>query len=301
MKQVAVSGALLCVLVGCAAPLVDGGSEPTPSGGTAVAAPSGPQGPLGQAAYQGELAKADKSLATSLRALAGAQTAEGLAQAMGDVSKALNTASGKLAALTVEGRLSAVHQLLQDRIGVAAYKLSDPEQAELDARCGGGPYTSQKVQRQLRTDLAPALAALTKLKLAFGRSLPDPGPAPKVVRPENGETVVRRGDAGIGRLSITNGTAKDVVISVVTDGKPPREPHVMTYIRAGKSAAITRIGGAYHLYYKSGADWSSSRRQFAIGCSFLKFDQAFGADKAWKINLRPTVTGNASTSEVEAY
>jgi len=281
--------------------LVDGGNPPTPIGGSSAVVSSVPQGTLGQAAYQGELSKAEKSLAPSLRALAGAQTAEGLAQAMGDVSKALNAASGRLAALTVEARLSAVHQLLQDRIGVAAYKLSDPEQAELDARCGGAPYTSQKVQRQLRADLAPALVALTKLKLAFGGTLPNPGKAPKLVRPENAETLVRRGPAGTGRLSITNGTAKDVVISVVTDGKPPREPQVMTYIRAGKAAAITRIGGAYHLYYKSGADWNTERRAFATGCSFLKFDQAFGPDKSWKIDLRPTVTGNASTSEVEAY
>jgi len=281
--------------------LVNGSDTPPSSGSTAAVASSAPKGPLGQAAYQAELVKAEQSLTASLRALARAQTAEGLAQAMGDVSKALNTASGKLAALTVEARLSAVHQLLQDRIGVAAYKLSDPEQAELDARCGGGPYTSQKIQRQLRADLAPALVALTKLKLVFGRNLPNPGPAPKPVRPENGETVVRHGKAGIGRLEIMNGTAKDVVLSVVTDGKPPRDPHVMTYIRAGKAAAITRIGGAYHLYYKSGADWSPSRRQFSIGCSFQKFDQAFGPDKSWKINLQPTVAGNASTSEVEAY
>ncbi|TDD49742.1 hypothetical protein E1263_31815 [Kribbella antibiotica] len=300
MRQVAVVGALLYVVAGCTASPVDG-ATPTPSGGPASVVPSAPSGPLGQAAYQAELAKAEKALASSLRALARAQTAEGLAQAMGDVSKALNGASGRLAALTVEGRLSAVHQLLQDRIGVAAYKLSDSEQAELDARCGGGAYTSQKIQRQLRTDLAPALAALTKLKLAFGKTLPDPGAAPKLERPSNGATVVRRGEAGIGRLEITNGTAKDVAISVVTDGKPPREPHVMTYIRAGKSAAITRIGGAYHLYYKSGADWSSARKQFGTGCSYLKFDQAFGPDKSWKINLQPTVTGNAATSEVEAY
>ncbi|WP_405062546.1 hypothetical protein OG474_13135 [Kribbella sp. NBC_01505] len=301
MKQVAVVGALLCVLAGCGAPLVNGTDTPPVSGGTAAVASSAPKGPLGQAAYQAELTKAEQSLAVSLRALTRAQTAEGLAQAMDDVSKSLNTASGRLAGLTVEGRLSAVHQLLQDRIGVAAYKLSDSEQAELDARCGGGAYTSQKVQRQLRVDLAPALAALTKLKLVFGGTLPNPGAAPKPERPVNGATVVRTGKAGTGRLEITNGTAKDVAISVVTDGKPPREPHVMTYIRAGKAAAITRIGGAYHLYYKSGADWSSARRQFGTGCSYLKFDQAFGPDKSWKINLNPTVSGNASTSEVEAY
>ncbi|MFF1815769.1 hypothetical protein ACFVWG_00645 [Kribbella sp. NPDC058245] len=301
MRQVAVVGALLCVLVGCSATPVDGAVSPTPSGGTAAAASVTPRGPLGQAAYQSELTKAEKSLAVSLRTLSRAQTAEGLAQAMGELSKALNGASGRLAALTVEGRLSAVHQLLQDRIGVAAYKLSDSEQAELDARCGGSAYTSQKVQRRLRTDLAPALAALTKLKLNFGSTLPNPGAAPKPERPENGETLVRHGETGIGRLSITNGTSKDVAISVVTDGKPPRDPHVMTYIRAGKAAAITRIGGAYHLYYKSGAEWSSDRRQFGSGCSFQKFDQAFGPDKSWKINLEPTVTGNAATSEVEAY
>ncbi|MBB6565027.1 hypothetical protein HPO96_13685 [Kribbella sandramycini] len=259
------------------------------------------RGPLDQAAYQAELAKVEKGLGGNLRALARAQTAEGLAEAMRDLSTALNKASAQLAAITVAARLSGVHQLLQDRIGVAAYRLADSEQAELDARCGGGAYTSKKVQRQLRVDLQPAFAALTQRELVFGGSLPNPGKAPEAERPANGETVVRRGEAGIGRLEITNGTSKDVAISVVPDGKPPREPHVMTYIRAGKAAAITRIGGPYHLYYKSGAEWSSERRQFATGCSFQKFEQAFGADKSWKIDLQRTVSGNAPTKSVEAY
>jgi hypothetical protein len=203
----------------------------------------------------------------------------------------------------VTSRLTGVHTVLQARLRAAATSMSGSksESVELNARCGGVAYTSQKVQRQLRADLNNAIVGLNKLKLRFGSTLPDPGPEPEDARPSNGDVLVRSGSAGIGRLRVTNGTSKDVAISVVSAGQPPSKPHVMMYVQARKAATISRIGGAYTIYYKSGSDWNAKRRQFSADCSFQKFDKSFGRNQGWQVDLQPTITGNASTSQVEAY
>jgi hypothetical protein len=113
--------------------------------------------------------------------------------------------------------------------------------------------------------------------------------------------VVRRGPEGAGRLKITNGTAKDVAVSIVGDGQPPGRPQVMVYVRAKKSTSVNGIGGAYHLYFKSGTDWNPEHRKFYSDCSFQKFDQTFGRNQGWQVNLQPVPGGNADTTEVEAY
>ena len=283
--------AALCAVVGMLAWVAgcSGAPEETPvavstgtsTGTSAAPAPASsvpPAGVTGSAAYQVELTKIEKGLAGQLRALTRVRTAEGLTDAMTTLADSLTAASSQLAGLT-----------------------SNSDQTELNARCGGVAYTSQKVQRKLRADLSGAILPLTRLKLKFGATLPDPGPEPEAERPSSGKILVRDGEAGTGRLKITNGTAEDVAISVVTDGQPPRTPHVMMYIQAGKTATISRIGGAYHVYFKSGTDWNPTRRQFSADCSFEKFDQAFGRNQGWQINLEPTVGGNAKTTEVEAY
>ncbi|WP_350280552.1 hypothetical protein [Kribbella sp. HUAS MG21] len=259
-------------------------------------------GPLGTAAYQAELTRIDQVLAGATRSLTRVRTAEALGEAMSTVAESLNTFAVRLAALKVTSRLTAAHGLLQERIGVAATRLtSSVEQTVEDARCGGAAYTSQKVQRQLRADLGSALVQLQQLKLAFGKSLPDPGPAPKDERPDNGEVLVRRGPEGMGRLRITNGTPKDVAVSIVGAGQPPGRPQVMIYLQATQSATVNRISGAYHLYFKSGTDWDADRRQFRAGCTFKKFDQTFTRNQGWQVNLQPRPNGNADTTEVEAY
>ncbi|NIK56059.1 hypothetical protein [Kribbella shirazensis] len=293
------------LLAGCG-----GEPEPAPSPVATASSSSAPAaasseptaGPLGTAAYQAELSRIDQVLAGSTRALTRVRTAEALGEAMSTLAESLNTIAIRLAALKVTSRLTAVHTLLQERIGVAATRLtSSAEQTVEDARCGGAAYTSQKVQRQLRADLGGALVQLQRLKLAFGQTLPDPGPAPKDERPDSGAVLVRRGPEGLGRLKITNGTAKDVAVSIVGDGQPPGSPQLMVYLQATKSTTVNRIGGAYHLYFKSGADWDADRRQFRSGCSFKKFDQTFTRNQGWQVNLQPRPDGNADTTEIEAY
>jgi hypothetical protein len=221
---------------------------------------------------------------------------------MRTLARSLNTVAIRLAALVVTPQLAGAHALLQERIGVVASRLTSTADAtEDDARCGGAAYTSQKVQRQVRADLGTAFDQLERLKLRFGATLPDPGPAPKSERPASGEVLIRRGPEGTGRLRITNGTATDVAISLVGDGKPPGSPQVMLYLQATRTTTVNRIGGAYRLYFKSGADWDPERRQFRSACTFKKFDQTFTRNQGWQINLQPRPTGNAPTTEVEAY
>ncbi|TDD28132.1 hypothetical protein E1218_08280 [Kribbella turkmenica] len=304
--------AVLCVgfglMAGCGQPVVDQQSVSTPSASVSTTPPETPvsstaSGPLGSAAYQAALTRLEKSLAGGLRALTRVRTAEALTEAMDGLSSALDAASSELAETTVTSRLAGVHKVLQARLRVAAASMSGAksDSVELNARCGGVAYTSQKVQRQLRADLKSAIVSLDKLQLRFGSSLPDPGPEPGKVRPSNGDVLVRRGPAGIGRLRVTNSTSKDVAISVVSRGQPPGEPHVMMYVQSKKSATISRIGGAYTIYFKSGTDWNPVRRQFSADCSFQKFDRSFGRNEGWQVDLRPTIAGNASTTEVEAY
>jgi hypothetical protein len=297
---------MLAVLAGCSrtpeqTPIASSPSSISTTSAPAPASSVPPAGPLGSAAYQAELTKLEKDLAGPLRRLTRVRTAEGLTEAMTTLAESLNAVSSQLADLTVTARLTAVHQVLQDQLGTAAEALANSDTTEANARCGGVAYTSQKVQRKLRADLDDAIVPLDLLGLKFGGTLPDPGPEPKAVRPSNGEIVIRSGPTGTGRLKVTNGTANDVAVSIVTDGNPPGKPHVMMYIQASKAATISRIGGAYHIYFKSGTDWSPTRRQFGAGCSFQKFEQAFGRNEGWQVNLEPTLGGNAKTTEVEAY
>jgi hypothetical protein len=64
---------------------------------------------------------------------------------------------------------------------------------------------------------------------------------------------------------------------------------------------VKEIGGAYHLYFKSGTDWDADNRKFRADCAFKKFDQTFGRNQGWQVNLQPMRGGNADTTEVEAY
>ncbi|MEU4190542.1 hypothetical protein AB0E69_01490 [Kribbella sp. NPDC026611] len=280
-------------------------AESTPTSSTTSApAPASsvpPAGPLGSAAYQAELARIDQVLAKPAQALTRVRTAEGLTEAMGTLATTMNTVATRLADLQVTSRLTAVHQLLQERLGVAATTLGKSDEAEENARCGGAAYTSQKIQRQLLADLAGALEPMERLKLKFGSTLPDPGPAPKLETPSSGEILVRKGPEGTGRLKLTNGTAKDVAVSIVTEGKPPGQPQLLVYLQATKSTMIDRIGGAYQIYFKSGSEWNPDRKQFSANCAFQKFDQTFGKNQGWQVNLQPTPGGNAKTTEVEAY
>lgn len=277
-------------------------STPT-AGATTKPTPPKPPGPLTAAQYQASLTQVDQRLAADVRGLTTAKSAEALTDAMNSLAETLNTEASGLAALKVPANVVAANKALQTRLRAASSSLTGAhaDNVDINAKCGGVVYTSQNVQRKLTADLASAVAPLRKLGLRFGTTLPNLGPEPPDQRPSNGDIIVRSGSRGSGRLQVKNGTTKDVAVSIVTDGQPPTKPHVMMYVQAKKTATISRIGGKYHIYFKSGSDWNGKRRQFSTDCSFQKFDQGFGRNEGWQVDLQPSIIGNASTSEVDAY
>ena len=262
-----------------------------------------PAGPLTAAEYQTSLTGLDQRLAPAIKALSSANNGDNLADAMTGLSQLLETEKSALADVKPPAAAAAAHKALQTRLQAASDDLSGTENddAVTNAKCGGVVYTSQNLQRKLTADLASAVAGLKKVGIRFGSTLPNLGPEPADQRPTNGDIIVRSGTRGLGRLEVENGTDKDVAISVVTDGQPPSKPHVMMFVQAKKTATVSRIGGKYHIYYKTGSDWNAKRRQFSSDCSFSKFDQGFGKNEGWKIGLKPSIAGNATTSDVDAF
>jgi hypothetical protein len=294
--------ALLGLATGCGTTSKDdAGSTPT----TTISKPAAtaPAGPLTAAQYQASLTQLDQQLAPAIKALGTANNGDNLASAMTELSQQLSSGASSLAAVKPPAAAVAAHKTLQARLNAASSALegSKADDAVTNAKCGGVVYTSQNMQRKLAADLASAVAQLKKVGIRFGSTLPNLGPEPADQRPSNGDIIVRSGARGSGRLEVENGTDKDVALSVVTDGQPPGKPHLMIFVQAKKTATASRIGGKYHIYYKTGTDWNAKRRQFSSDCSFSKFDQGFGKNEGWKIGLKPSIAGNASTSDVDAF
>ncbi len=312
MRRISVSltagVAVLALVAGCggakddAAPASGQSSstaEPTTLS-TPVAAPvSTPVGPLTEAEYQKGLTELDKRLASEIQALGRVRSEDRLTTAINNLAETLKTESTAIGALKVTKRVGAANRQLQLRLKAAATTLSGTSTD--DVGCGGLAYVSQAVQRQLTANLAVAVSQLKTVGLRFGSTLPDLGPEPADVRPSNGDIIVRTGSGGIGRLQVKNGTSQDVAVAVVKTGGAPNKPHVLMYVQAKKTATINRIGGAYTLYFKSGKDWSPKRRQFSSDCSFSKFDQGFGKNQGWQVDLQPSALGNAPTSGVDPF
>jgi hypothetical protein len=309
LLSVTIGVALLGLATGCGTSSKDDTSStttqstPTPPVDTPTPVVTTPAGPLSAADYQQSLSDLDNRLAPAIKALSTANNGDNLADAMTGLSQLLETEKSALEDVQPPAAAAAAHKVLQTRLQVASDDLSGTENddAVTNAKCGGVVYTSQNLQRKLTADLASAVAGLKKAGIHFGSTLPNLGPEPTDQRPSNGDIIVRSGSRGSGRLEVENGTDKDVAISVVTDGQAPSKPHVMMFVQAKKTATISRIGGKYHIYYKTGTDWNAKRRQFSSDCSFSKFDQGFGRNEGWKVGLKPSIAGNASTSDVDAF
>ncbi|GAA1595963.1 hypothetical protein GCM10009789_57380 [Kribbella sancticallisti] len=256
-------------------------------------------GPLTAVEYQKTLTQLDQRLAGGIGTLGRVKTEDSLSAAIDNLAQTLNAESTAVGGLKPPKRAVAANRVLQLRLKAAATTLTGT--GTDDVGCGGLAYVSQAVQRQLTANLAVAVTQLKTLGLRFGSTLPDLGPEPADVRPSNGDIVVRTGSGGSGRLRVKNGTSRDVAVSVVSTGQAPSKPHVMMYVQAKKTATMNRIGGAYTLYFKSGKDWNPKRRQFSSDCAFSKFQQGFGKNQGWQVDLQPSTLGNAPTSGVDPY
>ena len=262
-----------------------------------------PAGPLSAAEYQQNMKELDQKIAAAIDGLNTANNGTNLSLKLTELWQLMDTAKSELEEVKPPAAATAAHKLLQTQLQKASDDLSGDEQddAESDAKCGGVVYSRQNLQRKLTAALGPAVAGLKKVGITFGSTLPDLGPAPTAQRPSNGDVIVRSGSRGSGRLQVENGTDQDVAVSIVNDGQAPSKPHIMLFVQAKRTATVSRIGGKYHIYYKTGKDWNAKRRQFSSDCSFAKFDQGFGKNEGWKIGLKPSISGNATTSDVDAF
>ncbi|MFD3702237.1 hypothetical protein ACFWUP_03760 [Nocardia sp. NPDC058658] len=118
-------------------------------------------------------------------------------------------------------------------------------------------------------------------------------------RAENGAVVQQDGLVGAGTLEIENGNAGDVAV-VVTNGDP-KKPQATIYVQGNSNATLSGIDGTYYVYMKSGKDWDQATLGFTRDRDFSKFDDSFDGDSDWTITLQPSVTGNASTSDVPSF
>ncbi|MEU0093061.1 hypothetical protein [Kribbella sp. NPDC006257] len=260
-------------------------------------------GPLSVADYQQSMKELDQKIAAAVDGLNTANNGTNLSLKLTELWQLMDSAKSELEDVKPPAAATAAHKLLQARLQKASDDLSGDEQddAESDAKCGGVVYSRQNLQRKLTAALGPAVTALKKAGITFGSTLPDLGPAPTAQRPSNGDVIVRTGSRGSGRLQVENGTDQDVAVSIVNDGQAPSKPHIMLFVQAKRTATVSRIGGKYHIYYKTGKNWNAKRRQFSSDCSFAKFDQGFGKNEGWKIGLKPSIGGNATTSDVDAF
>jgi hypothetical protein len=259
-------------------------------------------GPLTAAQYQAELAVLDGRLGPAYRAMIRANSAAGLSSTGNFFGTMLESESSHLSGLRPPARAVAANRALQQALAAAGSGLGggwDTIAANASPKCGGVVTTAQVIQRSAEAKLRPAINQLTRLGLHAGAFLPKVPPLPAAHTPGNGDVLVRSGSRGYGRLQVDNGLSTDVAVSVVNGS--PTSPRVMMYVKARKTATITRIGGGYNVYFKTGDGWNSRVRQFSSNCSFQKFDQPFGRNESWQIGLKPTILGNASTSDVDAF
>lgn len=289
-----VIGSLL--LVGCGSneqPEAKPGSSPSTS-----RTPVATTAPVSsKAEYQKQLTQLDLRLSVAYQALVAATDDSTLEDAWYSLRRAVKAEAQTALALKAPKEVAAAHTALRRALDAQNEAMA----GGVDAKCAGVPATVQDIQRTFETTLRPAVNQLAKLGLRAGGFLPKKlPPAPVLKRPANGTTIVRNGSRGAGRLRVDNGGSADVAVSIVSGGKPS-SPQVMTYVQAGRQATINGIRGGYQLYFKSGSSWNGTTRRFTKACSFQKFDQPFGANQSWQVTLKPTIGGNASTSETEDY
>lgn len=279
-----------------------GTTEPVVSTTTSTPTSVPSAGPLTAAQYQAELAILDGRLGPAYKAMIQSKSSAGLSSTGYFFGTLLESESSHLAGLRPPASAVAANRALQQALAAAGSGLGggwDTIAANASPKCGGVVTTAQAVQRSAEAKLRPAINRLTRLGLHVGAFLPKVPPLPAAHTPGNGDILVRSGSRGYGRLEVDNGLSTDVAVSVVNGS--PTNPRVMMYVKAGKTATITRIGGGYSVYFKTGKGWNSRVRQFSSNCGFQKFDQPFGRNESWQIGLKPTTFGNASTSDVDAY
>ena len=113
--------------------------------------------------------------------------------------------------------------------------------------------------------------------------------------------------AGLGQLTVNNGTSSDAVIRLV-DNVTERSAR-WVYVRSGAVIKITGIEpGGYALRYTLGRDWDDVRKQFNVYATYYEFEKPLlyaesdeGKSTKFKsisVTLHPVPLGNARTATI---
>ncbi|MFI9837268.1 hypothetical protein ACIHFD_09560 [Nonomuraea sp. NPDC051941] len=120
-------------------------------------------------------------------------------------------------------------------------------------------------------------------------------------RPGNGRIIYDGLSGGRGVLKIKNGTPRDGVVTLVKG----RTKAISIYVRAKSSASIKDVrDGSYRIYFTTGSRFSTSKRRFAVGAAYQRFNQRLKfvttatSYSIWTITLHPVKGGKAQTSQI---
>lgn len=140
--------------------------------------------------------------------------------------------------------------------------------------------------------------------------LPSPSPTRVPVSLANGtEITPPRGERGLGKLTIKNGTTRDAAAKLVTGSADPKswQTRRFVYVRANDTVTIENIAaGTYRLAFIAGVDWDESGHRFLREVSASLFDETFefkeepvdGGTRfsTWDVSLNPVVGGTGKTT-----
>ena len=287
--------------------------DPEPRGVSGTPRPSasapGPAAPVevSAAQYQQELTAVDKSLSGALATLKAARNPKAIRTAAGSFATAARTGGTELAALTPPATAATGHDSLLTALEDLASAVEETASAAEERQvCAGGSATalfsrSPAVDR-MRDAAAQLAAADPAQAYKIGTFLT--GDIKDTARRMGNGTYVKRTRGGSGLLKITNGESVDKVISLVpTSGK---KPATTVYVRGKSKHSVNGIrDGTYRIYLTAGVDWDAGQRRFTRNCRFAQFDDTMKFTTTsrqytiWEITLKPTVGGNASTTDVD--
>jgi hypothetical protein len=168
------------------------------------------------------------------------------------------------------------------------------------------------------TPTAAASGQVASATAATSTPAPSPTPAPAAARPpvslENGANVTppAPGPAGLGKLTIKNGTNRDAVAKLVTGTTDPNtwQTQRFVYIKANNTLVMENVPvGTYRLAFMSGVDWDAGAKKFLREVSTSVFDETFefkeeptqGGTRftTWDVSLNPVAGGTGKTTALQ--
>ncbi|MGX1971680.1 hypothetical protein [Streptomyces kronopolitis] len=294
--------ALSLPLSACSSDGASGAPSDTADSSAAGSAPSpSPTPSVDRATYRHVLTGALEPLNRALRAVDDAHEGSALNTALDAASSRADSAADTLQMTATPDDASPSNTQLVSALRALG---QDLRSARGDGgRCATAPRV-ELGRAQSPHSLTSAGRALTALGYDTSVHLPRTERA-EHRRLTNGTLVHDGSRAGLGRLTVRNGTARDAVVAL-TRGK---HTAFSVYVRHGSNATIRSVNsGSYTVYFTTGEDWNSRKSSFTRDCSFEKFDdqahfktvRVTGGTQytVLTFTLNKVVGGNATTSTV---